>query len=204
LVEKSTPLKPEFIDLIENARKRKGEKFKNQFFIFSICLIISVFLWALVKLSQNYFYTIEYRLSYTEIPGNLKLVRYSDSTLTVKIKLQGFELFSERFLKPADREFEVSLRNVRVKSNDLTPWGYLLTNRLGKEIAAQSDFQNDIFIVTPDTLYFEFEKQVIRRIPSHVGAGMIKSPALERDSLLHRKDSLNKVDPSKSYVKKRK
>lgn len=195
-------MKPEIIDLIENARKRKGEKFKNQLLVFSICLVLSVFLWSLVKLSQNYFYTIEYRLTYTEIPGNLKLVRYSDSTITVKIKLQGFELFSERFLKSTDREFEVSLRNVRVRSNDPTPWGYLLTNRLGKEIAAQSNFPSDIFIVTPDTLYFEFVKQVIRRIPSHVGAGMIKSPALERDSVLNRKDSLKKVDPSRSYIRR--
>jgi hypothetical protein len=196
-------LKPEIIDLIENARKRKGEKFKNQLFIFSVCLILSIFLWALVKLSQNYFYALEYRLTYTDIPGNLKLVRYSDSTLTVKIKLQGFELFWERFLKSGNREFEVSLRNVKVRTNEGRPWGYVVTSRLGKEIAALSNVPSDIYIVTPDTLYFEFEKQVIRRIPSRTDSGMIKTTAPAGDSLLQVK-SMKRADTVRDRFKIRK
>jgi hypothetical protein len=164
-------------------------------------MMLSVFLWVLVRLSQNYFYTVEYRLAYTQIPGNLKLVKFSDSTLTIKIKLQGFELFSERFLKSeGDREFEISLRNLRVRSNENNPWGYLLTNRLGKEIAAQANFPSDIFIVTPDTLYFQFEKQGIKRIPSRSGFAADKSSLM--DSILHRQDSMKKVDPTKNYIKK--
>ncbi len=194
-------MKPEFIDLIENARKPKGDKFKNQLLIFSICLLLSIFLWMLVRLSLSYFYTVEYRLSYTQIPGNLKLVKFSDSTLTIKIKLQGFELFSERFLKSVtDREFEISLRNVRVRNNENNPYGYLLTNRLGKEIAAQANFPSDIFIVTPDTLYFQFEKQGIKRIPSM--SDFTSGKASPMDSILQRQDSMKKLDPTKNYLKK--
>ncbi len=193
-------MKPEIIGLIENARKRRGEKFKNQLFVFSICLILSIFLWALVKLSQNYFYAIEYRLTYSDVPGNLKLVSYSDSTLTVKIKLQGFELFWERFLKSGNREFEVGLRNVKVRTTEGKPWGYVLTNRLGKEIAALSNVPSDIYIVTPDTLYFEFEKQTIRRIPPRTDAGMIKNTASAGDSLLRLK-GIKRADSVHDRVK---
>lgn len=195
-------MKPEIIDLIENARKRKGDKFKNQLFVFGICLVLSIFLWTLVELSQNYLYAIEYRLTYTEIPGNLKLVRYSDSTLTVKIKLQGFELFWERFFKSGNREFEVSLRNVKVRTSEGIPHGYMLTNRLGKEIAALSNVPSDIYIVTPDTLFFEFEKQVLRRTTARQATGVVNTSNHAADSMSTVKP-IKRIDSLQGQSKKR-
>jgi hypothetical protein len=193
-------VKPEIIDLIENARTRRGEKFKTQMSVFIVCLILSVFLWSLVKLSQSYFYTIGYRLTYTQVPGNLRLVKFSDSSIFVRIKVQGFDLISEQFIQSQDRVIDVSLRNVRLRNLEGNPWGYLLTNRLGKEIAAQANFPSDLFIVTPDTLYFEFERQVIHRIPPKIGSGMISTQIRSRDSVMN--DSLKKIDPNRNYIKR--
>lgn len=193
-------MKPEFIDLIENARKGKREKLKNQVFIFAICLSLSFFLWSLVRLSQNYYYTVEYRLSFNQLPGNLRITAASDTTLTVKIKIQGYELFSERFLKSKeDRLLEVSLRNIRLRGNETTPRGFLLTQRLGKEIASQENFPGDLFIVTPDTLFFEFERQQIRRVPSRYGNTQVKHHT--SDTVRNQPDSLQKVDRDRIYLK---
>ena len=161
-------MKSDFIEFIGNARQRRSEKFRNQLYIFAVCLVLSVFFWALVRLSKNYYYSIGYRLTYTQIPINLKLVGRSDSTLNIKIKVQGFELFSEHFLLKRDREFEVSLQNVRVRYNGDHIWGYLLTNRIGKEIISQTNFPGEDYFVSPDTLFFEFEK------PMHKGVNSIK------------------------------
>ncbi|MDD4603570.1 MAG: hypothetical protein PHF97_07165 [Bacteroidales bacterium] len=189
-------MKNDFIEFIGNARNRKSEKFRHQLSIFLVCLILSVFFWMLVRLSKDYYYAIEYRLKYTNYPANYKLSGFSDSTLTLKIKLQGYEFLSEKFVDQNDREFEVSLENLRVRNTDSNPWGYILTNRLGKEIIAQTNFNSDVYFVTPDTLFFKFENTNIHRIPS-------RSVILKRDSLMLRSDSTIKfVDPSHIYVKK--
>ena len=159
-------MKSEFLEFIGNARKRRSEKFRHHLFIFAVCMVLSVFIWALVRLSKDYYYSIGYRLTYTQIPINLRLIGRSDSTLYLKIKVQGFDLFSEQILLNRNREFEVSLQNVRLRYSGDHIWGYLLTNRIGKEIISQSNFPGEDYLVSPDTLFFEFEKPVRKRVIS--------------------------------------
>ena len=185
-------MKSDFLEFIGNARQRRSEKFRVQLSVFFVCLAISIFLWILVRLSKDYYYSVEYHLSYTNLPGNLRIINASDSLLTLKIKLQGFEFFSEQFLIKQDRQFDVSLKNVRIHYSGEGTTGYLLTNRIGREIISQSSFPNDVFFVSPDTLFFEFEKQSIKRIQSQATPGYIKIQIAGKDTLLHVTDSSGK------------
>ncbi len=195
-------MKSDFLEFIGNARQRRSEKLRNQLPVFIVCLVLSVLIWALVRLSKDYYYSVEYRLNWTQVPGNLKLTGYSDSTLNLRIKVQGFEFFSEQFLIKQDREFEVSLRNVRLQYSGDHILGYLLTSRIGKEIIAQTNFPNEVYFVSPDTLYFEFEKSVIKRIPSRASGNFIRMQVAGKDTVLHLTDSLMKhIDP-KSIIRK--
>jgi len=155
-------LKSDFIDFISNARKRRGDKFRNQLSIFIICLILSAFFWSLVKLSKDYYYTADYRLNYSHIPGNYRLSNYSDSILSLKIKVQGFDFFTERFFRNSDRQYEVSLQNVRVRYKDSRIYGYMLTSPIGKDIAAQANFPSEVHFISPDTIFFQFERRYPR------------------------------------------
>lgn len=198
-------MKPEFIELIGNARKRKGEKFRNQLTIFIICLVLSVFLWALVRLSRDYYHSIEYRLSFSEVPWNMKIVSVSDTIIALKIKVQGYEFFSSKLMRDNDLTFDVSLKNIRIRNRDNHFTGYITTNRIGREIAAQTNFPSEVFVVTPDTLFFEFEKPVIRKVPSKPASPLVQQPGQkERDSMTHRMDSiLNTGKREKSKQKAR-
>jgi hypothetical protein len=194
-------MKSDFLEFIGNARQRRSEKFRNQLSIFIVCLVLSVLIWTLVRLSKDYYYTVEYHLIYTNVPGNLKLSGWSDTTLNIRIKLQGYEFFSEQFLLKQDREFDVSLRNVRLRYTGDHIMGYLITNRIGKEIIAQTNFPSDVYFVSPDTLFFEFEQRVIKRIPARASANFIRMQVAGKDTVLHLTDSLMKhVDP-KSMIK---
>ncbi len=194
-------MKSDFLEFIGNARQRRSEKFRNQLPVFIVCLVLSVLIWALVRLSKEYYYSVEYRLNYTHIPGNFTLAGYSDSTLNLRIKLQGFEFLSEQFILKQDREFEVSLQNVRLHYGGDQITGYLLTNRIGKEIVAQTNFPSEVYFVSPDTLFFRFERQGIKRIPARTSASFIRMQVAGRDTVLHLTDSLMKhVDP-KSMIK---
>ncbi|MEI7499450.1 MAG: hypothetical protein WCK84_03280 [Bacteroidota bacterium] len=189
-------MRSDFFEFIGNARQRRSEKFRNQLSVFIVCLVLSVLIWALVRLSKDYYYSIEYRLNYNQVPGNLKLLGCSDSTLNLRIKLQGFEFFSEQFITHQDREFETSLRNVRLRYNDDHIDGYLLTNRIGKEIISQTNFPSEVYFVSPDTLFFEFEKKNLIPIPTHLPTNYIRIQVKGKDSVSQLNDSLMQhVDP---------
>ncbi len=189
-------MRSDFFEFIGNARQRRSEKFRNQLSVFIVCLVLSVLIWALVRLSKDYYYSIEYRLNYNQVPGNLKLLGCSDSTLNLRIKLQGFEFFSEQFITHQDREFETSLRNVRLRYNDEHIDGYLLTNRIGKEIISQTNFPSEVYFVSPDTLFFEFEKKNLIPIPTHLPTNYIRIQVKGKDSVSQLNDSLMQhVDP---------
>lgn len=177
-------MKPEIIEFIGQARKPRSEKFRVQFSVFIVCLALSIFLWGLVRLSKDYFYTLHYKMTFTQIPGNLSVISYSDSILVIKIKLQGFDFFSEEFVHNQERFCDVSLKNLRLQGSGEKIRGYLLTNRIGKEIVSQSEFPNDIFLISPDTLFFNLERHILKKIPSKPVPGMIESPGQRKDTIL--------------------
>lgn len=152
-------MRPKFLEFIGNARQRKSEKFRYQLSIFIVCLVISVFLWTLVRLSKDYYYNLNYHLKYTQVPWNYRLIKSSDSILTVKVRVQGFDFFSESFLLRKIRYYDISLKNIRIRSRDLRYYGIILTENIGKEIVSETNFNNDVYSIHPDTLYFEFEKR---------------------------------------------
>jgi hypothetical protein len=158
-------LEPDFVEFIRNARKRKVEKFRTQLYVFLVCLGISVFLWMLVHLSKEYFYTTEYKLNYTHIPWNIKMVSCSDSVLNLTIRLQGYEFFSEQFFRRRKRETDVSLKGMKMKTAGEQFTGYLLTRGIARNIAEQTAYPMEIFATSPDTIFFTFDKKIIKRMP---------------------------------------
>ncbi|MCX6248630.1 MAG: hypothetical protein NTW10_12975 [Bacteroidetes bacterium] len=183
-------MEPDFIEFIRNARKRKVEKFRTQLYIFLVCLVLSVFLWILVHLSKEYFYTTEYRLNYTQVPWNMKMTGCSDSVLILTIRLQGYEFFSEQFFRRRKRETDVSLKGLKMKTADEQFTGYLLTRGIARNIAEQTTYPLEIFATSPDTIFFSFEKRPLKRmLPARLTpVTLIHS---KTDSLLKRPDSIH-------------
>lgn len=182
-------MKSDFLEFIGNARQRRSEKYRNQLYIFLICLVLSVFIWALVRLSKDYYYSIEYHLNYTQVPASLRMVAISDSTINLRIKIQGFEFFSEQFIIRQYREYDVSLRNVRLHYNGDQTMGYLLTNRIGKEIISQTNFPSEVYFVSPDTLFFEFVKQPLKKSSLH-NPEAIRMEIAGKDTIFYPSDTI--------------
>jgi hypothetical protein len=159
-------LKPEFIEFIEKARRPKGVRFRHQSYIFLVCLGISIFIWLLVRLSKDYIYTVSYHLNYSYIPDNLKLTGVSDSIITLHIKVQGFDFFSEQYFRSRTRSLEINLQDARLHFTDNRQGGYIIANSISREIANQTNFPLEIYSITPDTIFFTFEKRSLKRLPS--------------------------------------
>ena len=127
---------------------------------------MSVFIWLLVHLSKEYFYTTEYHLNYTQVPWGMKMLGCSDSTLILTIRLQGFEFFSEQFFRRKKRECDVSLHGMKMKIGEDQVNGYLLTRGIAKSIAEQTTYPLEIYSTSPDTIFFTFDKKSLKRMTS--------------------------------------
>jgi hypothetical protein len=179
-------MKSDFFEFIGNARQRRSAKFRNQLSIYLVCLVLSIFIWALVRLSKEYYYSVEYHLVYTHMPSGMRMTATSDSTLNLRIKIQGFEFFSEQFIIRQYREYEVSLKNVRLRYQGDQTLGYLLTNRLGKEIISLTNFPSDVYFVAPDTLFFEFDKQSSKKtLSKDLNDAAVRMDIQGRDTIFH-------------------
>lgn len=197
-------MKPEFIEFIENARKPKGQRFRNQLYVFLVCLGISVFIWSLVRLSKDYIYTVNYPVRYINIPQNLRLIDKSDTIVKLNIKVQGFDFFSDQYFKRKTQLIDVSLKNVKIINRDTYISGYLLTSPIGRSIANQSSYLLEIFSVSPDTLFFKFERKNLKTMSSirvTSLSGTRTRPTIDTSHLRH--DTLSN-GPFKSDIKQNK
>jgi len=89
---------------------------------------------------------------------------YSDSILTVSIKIQGFDYFTEEFIHARNPKYTISLRKIKIHSEDGKITGYLPTTDIGREIKGQMNFQSEVYMVYPDTLYFDLERVILKKI----------------------------------------
>jgi hypothetical protein len=190
-------LEPDFLELIRNARKKKVEKFRTQLSVFLVCLILSVFIWLLVHLSKEYYYTAEYKLHYTHIPWNMRMISCSDTMLSVTIRLQGYEFFSEQFFRKKSLQTDVSLKSMKMKIGEDEVEGYLITKGIARTIAEQTSYPLEIFSTSPDTLFFTFEKKSIRKMPApRITPVTIVHP--EPDSIKVHRDSIRNPQDKES------
>jgi hypothetical protein len=132
------------------------------------------------------------------------MVYQSDSTINLRIKIQGFEFFSEQFIIKQYREVEVSLRNVRLRYLGDHTVGYILTNRIGKEVISQNNFPSDVYFVSPDTLFFEFEKQTSKKTPVRIDTDAIRLEVNGKDTIIQSSDSIAKKNNTNKHINKKK
>lgn len=63
---------------------------KNDNVVFIICLVIAFIFWGLIKLSDFYDVSYDYKISYSNIPVEKRLTRLIDSTANVSFSGRGF------------------------------------------------------------------------------------------------------------------
>ena len=152
-------MKPEFIELIGNARNRQNRKFRNQLSIFLVCLLISFFLWISIKLSRDYYYTVDYQLRVKAVPASYELVTVSDSTLSVQMHLQGYDALTDFLFNPRRPVHWLDISQLQVHWHNGRYEAYLLTHPIGRDIAARLNVQSPVITTAPDTLFFIFNRR---------------------------------------------
>jgi hypothetical protein len=145
----------------------EGQKlqFRKRILLFSIFLLISVFIWFLNALGRNYTAQIEYPLVYTDIPEDRVLVGDLPENLDLRINALGYALLRYKVLKkPVPVSHKISSYRMNHLGQDTTR-AYVLTRYLKDQISSQLPPELQLLEIKPDTLHFQFAKRITRMVP---------------------------------------
>jgi hypothetical protein len=157
-------LKVKFLELVRSAFGSQDAKFKQQFSVFLVCLVFSIFIWTSIKLTDDYQAIIEVPVKYTHFPRNKVLVKAADSIIQLKIQEKGTELFRLKYLTRKDTIL-INLKDLNLTREGKRYEGFLLTSNLFEFIIRHQELSQNLIEISPDTLSFIFEDEARKKIP---------------------------------------
>jgi len=132
--------------------------------LFSIFLLISVFIWFLNALSKNYTTQIAYPLRYEKLPEGSVFVGKPPDQLDLRINAHGYALLRYKiFGNPSPIRFDVSGFALNRPEGDSSQ-SFLVTRFLRDQVARQLPAELQVLEIKPDTLYFMFARSVKRKV----------------------------------------
>lgn len=149
-------------NLVDRAKNPRDKNFRNHVYIFLICCGISLFIWFLIKMTDDYVSDIRIPVVYTDIPAD-KQLNNSGDRLTVKIRANGSDLFSAKYFSGGGRIY-VNLSQADIKRSRYFDRNYLLTDRLFPQVTERFDFDHTLISISPDTIFLQLEDIISRKL----------------------------------------
>jgi len=141
-----------------------NRKQQKKLSLFAICFLFSFFAWSLFALSNNYVYSVNASIQYMNIPPKRAFHPLQSDTVVMQVKGTGWQvLFSSLRSKP--QEISVDLSGLKTRN-----W-VMFSNQLGY-INRQLGGNQSVVSVSPDTLYFNFSKQDVKRVTVNLAADL--------------------------------
>ena len=127
-------------------------QFRKRILLFSVFLLVSVFLWLMNALSKSYSAEIEYPLVYTDFPEDRVFVGDLPEHLDLLVNAHGYALLRYKtFRKPVPISFKVSSFNLSRPGQDSTR-AFILTRYLRDQVDRQLPPELQLLDIHPDTL----------------------------------------------------
>ncbi len=149
-------LKREILNIIKHFSEKKAITNKSKVPIFLICLSISLFIWLMIKMSQDYTKEIIFPISYSNPPQEQILTKSLDTVVLLKLNSRGFDLMNLTFFK-RKKTININLAGKRINKNRYSLGNYILTENIKYQIRQQIDFTDKVIEILPDTLHFILE-----------------------------------------------
>lgn len=159
-------MKNRIIENIKNQLSRVKFKLDRKVLVFLFFLVLSTMFWFLNELSKDTTTLITYPVKYNNIPGNKVLVRELPGEFDLLVKAPGFSLLKHKMtgrLTPI--VFDISHYSYNIFSDGTASKFFILTSGSLARINQQfgSDFK--VLDISPDTLVFEFDERVQKKVP---------------------------------------
>ncbi|WP_374163301.1 YbbR-like domain-containing protein [Arcticibacter sp. MXS-1] len=125
--------------------------------VFLTCLVVAILTWLAIALSGRYKYKVETRINYIEPPESKAYHPLQDDSVSLEVEGTGWQLLFAR-LRLNPRAVDVSLKNLSIRN-------YIVVSNQLNELNRQFESSQRVISVSPDTLFFDFSRRVLRKVP---------------------------------------
>lgn len=159
--------------------------------IYLIFVVVSTVFWFLNKLNNEYNTIIEYPIRYTQLPKNKILVNELPQKLKLNVSAYGYDLI---FYKISPAPFPIVLNLESFDANLESPKVSnfkLLTRYAREEISNQLPNNINVLDILPDTLVFQFDNMVDKKVPVKANLTLSFAPqCMQNGPVIFKPDSL--------------
>lgn len=145
-------------------KKGDNDKYKYKATVFFICLIISTFIWMLIKLSDQYATEIVIPVVYSEIPEGKILVNSVDTIIEIRISDRGFALAWVKYFAHK-KALSIDLSKQRMRQHMHQYEALVSTQEWSQNFLDQYGMKGKVEQVKPDTIAFYFEDRYSKEVP---------------------------------------
>lgn len=138
-------------------------KLKRDHFIFFLCLVIAALFWVLIKLSDFYTVSYDFRIQYQQVPLEKRLTSTIDTTLNVNVTARGFALLDMGF-GGEKLPLDIDLRNYQI-INDQGDTYFIYTQELRQSLAEKLNVDESNIILSKNRLVFVLEPLQSKNVP---------------------------------------
>jgi len=138
-----------FIKLTKIERKR--------FLVLVTCLLLAIAGWLFLALNNKYVYTAKTVLVYTNAPQKKAFHPLQSDTVDLQVEGTGWQLLFARL--------RVSPPSISISLEKLNNRNYILFSEQLYSVNNQLETRQKIISIRPDTLYFDFSKRTVKKVP---------------------------------------
>lgn len=151
-------------------------RLRYQFFVFIVCFIVSLSLWILIKLSNEYTISFKIPLTFVKPSAGRIVTNVSDSTIQISLKAQGYKLVVLRYFENP-KPIVVDLSKTISSNNHAEEvlFSYPLVPVVRKYSAALG-FSNEVRSIHPEQINVRLSKLYHKTIPVKVLTDLTFAP----------------------------
>lgn len=150
--------------IITGAQTPAKRSFRKKLAVFIVCLGISGLMWFFIELTKDYTTELRFNVSFVNVPKDLILQNQNDSSITVGLTAQGFELFTVQLFRKR-QDLVVDLSNIHIRKENEGYSAFIPASTILQQVGRQISYSKAISYIRPDTLFFRFSDVYRREVP---------------------------------------
>lgn len=141
---------------------------RKRFLVLIVCLLLAVAGWLFLALNNKYIYTSKTVLLYKNFPQKKAFHPLQSDTVDLQVEGTGWQLLFAR-LRVKPQSISISLEKLNNRN-------FILFSEQLLNVNQQLETSQKIISVKPDTLFFDFSKRTVKRVPVKLVSDLTFAP----------------------------
>lgn len=130
---------------------------RKRFLTLMVCLLLALGGWLFLALNNKYVYTAKTVLLYTHVPQKKAFHPLQSDTVDLQVEGTGWQLLFARL--------RINPQSISISLEKLNNRNFVLFSEQLFNINRQLETSQKIISVRPDTLYFDFSRRTVKKVP---------------------------------------